>query len=248
MKSRITVVVGSFVMTAACLSISVYGEADPAVAKDATDAVSNVAMEAVEEKMDAKAQADQAMGEELGAVDKSSEEAAGEQAAMAQLMAKTMPSENHRKLDGYVGQWDVTTKYWMAPGMPPQINQGTSEIKWILDGRFLQENFQSVMQMGDEPATFKGFGLTGYDNIKQQYVGIWADTMSTSVIESAGHIDQSTGALVLISHFDDPMTGDPTTMRTVFTIISDTEALMEAFKPLGEQEFKCLEIAYTRQP
>jgi len=168
--------------------------------------------------------------------------------AMAQWMAKTQPGEHHRKLDKFVGQWDVTVQFWMAPGMPPQVNQGVSEIKWVLDGRFIQENFQSVMQMGDQPQTFKGFGLTGYDNVKQQYVGVWADTMSTAVIESTGQIDESTGGLVLVSKFDDPMTGEPATMRTVFTPISDDEVLMEAYKPLGDKEFKFLEIAYTRRP
>ncbi len=168
--------------------------------------------------------------------------------AMAQWLANTQPGEHHGKLDGFVGQWDVNVQFWMAPGTPPQVNQGTSEIKWILGGRFIQEDFQSVMQMGEEPQIFQGFGLTGYDNIKQQYIGLWADTMSTTMTESTGQIDESTGALVMISEFDDPMTGQPTAMRVVFTQINEDEALMQAYKPLGDLDFKCLEITYTRKP
>ncbi len=307
MKKRIMMVAGSFVM-AACLSMSAFGEAE-AVAEEAVDAVSNVAMEAAEgaveaavgdsaeeavqvadeagESVQEATEAVEGIGEELGVAEEAGEDVAGELAqdadvagevaqgvagevasegadadhdahgeyaeghsaeGMAAWMAISQPGEHHGQLEAYVGQWDVNVSFWMAPGMAPQVNQGSSEVKWILDGRFIQENFQSVMQMGDEPQIFKGFGLTGYDNANNEYVGIWADTMSTVIIESAGQIDQSTGALVLVSEFADPISGEPTSMRTVLTVVSDDEVLMEAYKPLGDQEFKCLEIVYTRRP
>lgn len=289
-------------MTAACVSMSAFGEAE-AVADAAAAAASDVAVEAAEDAANEAAEqavdeaaggsveaavqtVDEAaesvqeavatvegIGEELGVADEAAGDIAGELAqdvageaagevaeapadqaegyspdAMAAWLAMSQPGEHHSNLEGFVGQWDVTVQYWMAPGMPPQVNQGTSEIQWILDGRFIQENFQSLMQMDDQPQTFRGFGLTGYDNAKQQYIGIWADTMSTTVIGSTGQIDESTGGLVLISELEDPMTGEPTSMRTVFTAVGDDELLMEAFKPLGDQDFKCLEITYTRKP
>lgn len=275
MKSWNLIVAGSFVLAVAGMSIVAVGDTEPAAAEAAEAAAVEVSEDAVKDAIDEAAQllgevdeTIQGVAKELetadeqipaaaaGAAPGADEKAEGQADADASMpdanaawMANALPNEHHARLDAYVGEWDVTVRFWTAPGMPPQVNQGTSEIKWILDGRFLQENFQSVMQMGEnQPETFRGFGLTGYDNIKQRYVGIWADTMSTAVIESIGQFNESTGGLVLNSEFDDPMTGEPTTMRTELRQIGEDELLMEAYKPIGDQDFKCLEITYTRRP
>lgn len=271
MKSWNLIVAGSFVLAVAGMSIVAVGDTEPAAAEAAEAAAVEASEDAVKDAADEAAPLQGEVGEtlqgvieELEAADEeipaaapeADEKAEGQadadgsmRDANAAWMANALPNEHHARLDAYVGQWDVTVRFWTAPGMPPQVNQGTSEFKWILDGRFLQENFQSVMQMGEnQPETFRGFGLTGYDNIKQRYVGIWADTMSTAVIESVGQFDESTGGLVLNSEFDDPMTGEPTTMRTELRQIGEDELLMEAYKPIGDQDFKCLEITYTRRP
>jgi len=271
MKDRIMMLAVAGGLVLAGFSMTAIGEAEPITTDETLDAVETTADEVVEAAEQAVETAEQAletiedMDEELQAAGEVIQDAAeaveaaepealpggnegSMQEAMAAWLLSSSPSEHHAKLDPFVGQWDVTVRFWMAPGLPPQVNQGTSEISWILDGRFLQENFQSVMQMGTEPTTFKGFGLTGYDNVKQQYVGIWADTMSTAVIPSTGQFDESTGGFVLTSEFDDPMTGLPTSMRMVLQSLGEDGALMQAFKPLGDQEFMCLEITYTRRP
>lgn len=180
--------------------------------------------------------ADQAMGNEAEAI--------------AQWLAMNAPGEYHAKLEGFVGNWDVATKFWFAPGMPVQESTGSSQVQWILDGRFIQENFQGNVQMpGMEPQPFKGFGITGYDNMKKQYISIWSDTMSTGVMQSSGQYDTDTGVLQLVSNYDDPMTGQPTTMRMTHKFIDENTTVMEAFsKTPDTDEYQCMEITYTRKP
>lgn len=172
--------------------------------------------------------------------------------AMAQAMAEWMkiasPNENHAKLEPLVGTWDATTHFWMAPGMPPETSTGTSEIKSILDGRFIQENYEGTMQMpGAEPMPFKGMGIIGYDNAKEEYTGIWADTMATMIISSTGRFDDSTKTLTLKSHFDCPMDG-PSAMRMTYTVVSPDELKLEGFKTAeGKEEAKVMEVIYKRR-
>src|SRR6266498_4296234 len=108
---------------------------------------------------------------------------AEEKAQMEAMMKAVSPSEGHKKLAAFVGTWDAKVKmYPMQPGAPVQESTGVSESKWVLGGRWVQETFNGMF-MG---MPFSGIGYTGYDNIKKQYVGTWMDTMSTSVMTSAG--------------------------------------------------------------
>ena len=171
-----------------------------------------------------------------------------DQAAMAAWMKLTSPSEHHDKLQTFVGLWDVTSKFWMDPNAPPSVSAGTSEVIWILDGRFIQENYQSTIQMGENTVAFEGLGLLGYDNQKQQYVGTWADTMSTSLITLVGQFDSEGKIMTSVSQYICPMTGQPTKSRMVSTITNEDEHLFEIFQtgPDG-QERKTIEIAYKRR-
>ncbi len=250
-------------VAAAFVSVPLFADTS-AAGGDSVEAVVQTVAEAGE-SVDEAIETVQGIGEELGmgddaaanaaattqpaATQPADEQAGGAdmQANMAEWMANSMPSEHHAKLDGFVGRWDVTTRHWMAPGMPPQTNTGTSEIKWVLGGRFIQENFASAFQMpGAEPQPFEGMGITGYDNAKGEYVGTWSDTMSTAVAASVGQFDDSTQTLTLNSNFDCPMAG-PCDMRMTIAVVGPDEVLVEAFKtPQGKEESKFMEITYNR--
>jgi hypothetical protein len=90
--------------------------------------------------------------------------------------AAATPGEAHKKLEPIVGSFDVKTTSWMAPGKPPEETVGTSESKWVLGNRFVEENVTGTM-MGQP---FSGVGYTGYDNYKKKYVGAWMDSMGTA--------------------------------------------------------------------
>ena len=59
---------------------------------------------------------------------------------------------------------------------------GTAEMKMLLDGRFLQQEFTGDM-MGQP---FSGIGIDGYDNLAKKYVSTWIDTMGTRIFSMEG--------------------------------------------------------------
>ena len=111
--------------------------------------------------------------------------------AMMELYQKlATPGEPHKQLASLAGSWNTKTKEWIEPGKPPTEAAGSAEMKMLLDGRFLQQDFTSEM-MG-QPYT--GMGITGYDNLSKKYVSIWLDTMGTGpfMMEGTGSADGKT--------------------------------------------------------
>ncbi|MEZ6192150.1 MAG: DUF1579 domain-containing protein [Phycisphaerales bacterium] len=172
--------------------------------------------------------------------------------AMAQAMAEfariSMPNEHHERLAESVGTWDVASRFWMAPGMPPQETTGESVIEPILGGRYIQEQYNGTVQMpGMEPQPFQGMGVFGYDVAKEQYVGIWTDTMSTAPMVTAGQYDESTKTITLSCEFDCPMQG-PSTMKMTHTQVSPNEFIVTGYQtPQGGEEAKVMELTYKRR-
>src|SRR3974377_1488776 len=104
---------------------------------------------------------------------------------MKAWMAAATPGEAHKKLEPLVGAFSVKTISRRDPSKPPEETTGTSEKKWILGGRFLEEHAEGSM-MGQP---FSGLGFTGYDNYKKRYVGAWMDNMGTVILTSSGTVD-----------------------------------------------------------
>jgi len=166
-----------------------------------------------------------------------------QKAQMEAWMKASTPGDAHKKLDHMVGTWDVTVKSWMAPGAPPMESTGTAENTWVLGKRWVQESFHgSFMGM-----PFEGIGYTGYDNVKQQYVGTWMDNMSTAVMMSSGK-SGSGNTYEFTSSMDDPMTGKPSPVneKVTFTDADHHSLEMWGAGPDGKM-FKMMEIAYSRK-
>jgi hypothetical protein len=70
----------------------------------------------------------------------------------------------------------------MEPGKPPTESNGTAEMKMLLDGRFLYQEFNS--QMMGQP--FSGIGIDAYDNMTKKYVTAWMDSMGTGIFIMEG--------------------------------------------------------------
>jgi len=224
-------------MCAGIFGVCWMGMATHAVA-EAEEAAASAVATATEEAAEATAEA--------------GEEAATCEVDMAEAMAKfaelTTPGEHHTKLDAFVGSWDITMSSWMMPGAPPQVSTGTSEIAWILDGRYQSEHFQGTAHMpGMEPQPYSGFGLRGYDNAKGEYTGLWADSMSTAAAHFVGQYDDETKTLTSTCAYDCPIQG-PTSMRMTTTVISPDEFQVTGFTIVeGQEETKSMEIVYKRR-
>lgn len=105
---------------------------------------------------------------------------------MSAWMEACMPGEHHAELSKAVGTWTAQTRFIMDPSMPAVESTGTSTTSWVLGGRYLKSDFHLDDMMG---MPFDGMGFTGYDNLKQEYVGTWMDTMGTGIMYMTGKKD-----------------------------------------------------------
>lgn len=110
-------------------------------------------------------------------------------ASAASAQMPPVPGPEHEVLKKDVGTWDFTMEM-TVPGMGPLTMSGT-ETNTLLAGRWLvAETKGEVMGM-----TFEGRGMSGWDPDKKAYVGVWADSMSTSFNQSESTYDEKTNTL-----------------------------------------------------
>jgi hypothetical protein len=173
------------------------------------------------------------------------EKAAGDEAEMMEkMMALAAPSEAHKKLEMMAGTFTTKVKMWMDPAAPPQESEGTSENRMVLGGRWLEQRYEGTFMGGP----FSGIGLTGYDNFKKQYIGMWMDTASTSSMMTTGTAGADGKTMTFTGTMDDPMTGTATQMKEVVTIVDADHHNFEMWMsgPDGKMH-KAMEISYIRK-
>ena len=167
----------------------------------------------------------------------------GMEEMMKKMAEMAAPGPAHKSLEPLVGEWNVQARFWMG-GPEPTESKGTATKRWILGGRFLQEDFKGEFMA----MPFQGLGLTGYDKMKQKYVGVWIDSMGTAMATSEGSADVEGKVLTMSGTMDDPMTGEKNKpIKYVMRIAGQDKHVMEMHDlSLGEKS-KMGEITYTRK-
>lgn len=167
-----------------------------------------------------------------------------DQQAMMELWKKLgTPGEPHKLFANLAGSWTTTTKEWMEPGKPPTESTGTAEMKMLLDGRFLYQEYHA--QMMGQP--FSGIGIDGYDNLTKKYVTAWIDSMGTGIFFMEGTASPDGKAITLRGSHPEPG-GGKMTHRAVWKIVDANNQIFEMYGAHGkEKEMKFLEITYTRK-
>jgi uncharacterized protein DUF1579 len=169
---------------------------------------------------------------------------AQEKAMMDAWMKFATPGEGHKLLDHMVGSWDAKVTMWQAPGAPPQVSTATSEAKWVLGNRYVEESVNGTF-MG---MPFQGIGYTGYDNAKKQYFGTWMDNFGTGVMNSTGNTSDKGKTWTFKGVTTDPMTGKDTSEESRLTVTDADHHTMEMWGPGPDGKvFKMMEIAYSRK-
>jgi hypothetical protein len=165
--------------------------------------------------------------------------------AMTEMYQKlATPGEPHKLFATLAGSWTTTTKEWMEPGKPPAESTGTADLKILLDGRFLYQEFTS--QMMGQP--FSGIGIDGYDNLRKRYVTAWIDTMGTGIFMMEGTASAD-GKTITLKGQHAELGGGQMTHRAVWKIAdSNTQTFDMYGTHQGGKEMKMLEIVYTRKP
>lgn len=180
--------------------------------------------------------------------DEKGKKAAGQptdEKAMMEMWAKLgAPGDAHKALEPFVGTWDTKVTSWMQPGAAPMSSTGTSENRWTMGNRFIEQRFTGSFM--DQP--FEGLGYTGYDNIKKKYVGTWMDSMGTSIMFMTGTADPSGKTMNFTGTMEDPMTGKPMTVNEVMKVVDNNKHTFEMWSPGPDgKPFKMMEIEYTRK-
>ena len=166
------------------------------------------------------------------------------QAMMDMYKKLATPGEPHKLFASLAGSWTTKNKEWMEPNKPPVESTGTVEMKMLLDGRFLQQDW--VGQMMGQPYT--GIGISAYDNISKRYVTNWMDTMGTGIFSMEGTASADGKTITLTGQHPEPG-GGHMTHRAIWKIVDANTQTFDMYGAHhGGKEMKMMEITYTRKP
>jgi len=178
------------------------------------------------------------------AKEKKSEKQMDPQAMMEAYAKLATPGEPHKQFASLAGSWTTKTKEWMEPGKPPTESTGSVEMKMVLDGRFLQQEFSGEM-MGH---LYSGIGTSGYDNLRKRYVSTWIDTMGTGVFVMDGTASAD-GKTITLKGQHAELGGGQMTHRAVWKIVDSNTQTFDMYGAHNHgKEMKMMEITYTRKP
>ena len=162
---------------------------------------------------------------------------------MQKWMEMAQPGPHHKMLTASAGTWDTKSKFAMEPGGPEMEATGTSTIKSVLGGRFVEEAITSTM-MG---MPWEGHGVFGYDNATQKHNGIWYDSFGTMIMMFEGTCENSCKTVSMTSTYFDPMAKMEKKMKVVTTHKDDDHAMVTFFD-VGKdgKDVRMGEVQYTR--
>ena len=177
------------------------------------------------------------------AKDKKAEKQMDSQAMMELWKKLAQPGEPHKLFASLAGNWITTTKEWMEPGKPPTESSGTADMKTLLDGRFLYQEYHG--QMMGQP--FSGIGIDAYDNMSKKYVTAWMDSMGTGIFIMEGTASADGKTITLKGSHPEPG-GGRMTHRAIWKIVDNNTQTFDMYGAHhGQKEAKLMEITYTRK-
>jgi hypothetical protein len=147
------------------------------------------------------------------------------------------PGPEHERLKKVEGTWEATIK------MGDQESKGTMTYKMDLGGLWLVSEFEG--EFGG--MKFKGRGLDTYDPAKKKYVGIWADSMSTTPMMMEGTYDEKRNVLTMTGE-GPGMDGPRTKYKTVLENKDDNTIVMTMSSPSKDGKDQVMfTITYKRK-
>lgn len=162
---------------------------------------------------------------------------------MEEMQRSMTPNENHKLLQQFAGDWDVKTKFWMAPGAPPEESTATMSAKSEFEGRFVTGTFKGNF-MG---MPFEGRLALGYNNNTKQNESIWYDSMGTGMGFSTGTASSDGKVFTMTGTHTEP-DGTKKVTREVTTFTSPDSYVSEFFETTADgTQNKTMELAYTRK-
>jgi hypothetical protein len=164
-------------------------------------------------------------------------------AMMEKMKEFSTPSEEHKVLAGLEGNWNYTSTFWHGPDAKPEQSKGTSKMKMILGGRWLQHETKG-QAMG---MPYEGMGLWGYDKLEKEYISLWFDTMGTGVVEGEGKFDSASQTFHEEGEFSCPIKGKNQKYRSEWKIVDRNNMIFTMYNYEKKKEYKNMEMVYKRK-
>jgi uncharacterized protein DUF1579 len=161
--------------------------------------------------------------------------------ALAAVRVAAVDTE-HARLTAMAGTWDVDLTFWFQPGRPGVTSKGTSTIRELLGGLFIEEKIEGAMN----GAPYTTLSWTGYNTSTKQYEASRIASSNTIRIAESGTYDEKTNQFELSSEYS--FSGATWHQRTVIHAASPDAMTATSYLSFGDvPEWKGVEIKYTRR-
>lgn len=162
---------------------------------------------------------------------------------MKKWMDYMTPSDVHKMMAQWDGEWNGEIQMWMDPNAPVQTMKGSCVNKMIFGGRYQESNHTG--EFNGMP--FEGRSVTGWDNARKIFFSTWIDNFGTGLIYMEGTWDEASKSIELKGKITDPMTGAVTDIREVMKMVDENTQVMQQYGMKDGKEFKTMEIKFTRK-
>lgn len=162
---------------------------------------------------------------------------------MKTWMEYMTPGQVHQSMASYAGDWKTENKMWSAPGTEPMVADGFCKIEMFLGGRYLKINYTgNYMGM-----PFEGLSIEGFDNATEEFNYVWLDNFGTGMVFMKGKYDSKEKTINYKGTMVDPMQKKEVPIRKVVKLLENGNLSRETYSISNGQEFKSMEILYTRK-
>jgi Protein of unknown function (DUF1579) len=148
----------------------------------------------------------------------------------------------HERLTAMCGTWDVEMTFWLRPGGPGVTTKGTSTIRPLFDGLFVEEKIEGALN----GTPFTTLAWTGFNTATRQYEATRIASTNTIRIAETGGFDEKANQFELKAEY--AVAGDTWHQRTVIQPMSADAMIAASYLSFGKvPEWKGVEIKYTRK-
>ena len=148
----------------------------------------------------------------------------------------------HARLTAMCGTWDVEITFWFKPGGPGLTTTGTSTIRPLFEGLFVEERIEGTLN----GTPFTTLAWTGFNTASHQYEATRIASTNTIRIAETGRFDEKTRTFELRADY--PMAGDTWHQRTVIQPTSAAAMIATSYLSFGQvPEWKAVEMKYSRR-
>jgi hypothetical protein len=152
------------------------------------------------------------------------------------------PDPEHARLTAMSGTWDVELTLWTQPGGRGLTAKGTSTIRPVFDGLFIEERIESTLN----GTPFTTLAWTGFNPGTHQYEATRISSTTPIRIAESGVWSEQDRRFELKATY--LLAGDTWTQRTVIEPTSADAMVASSYLSFGAvPEWKAVEIRYTRR-